>query len=72
MREQMVGRIESFATPGVDGLAEMQGVPEDDDGGEQVEAGDPVMLTLGGAIADLALPTDAQRIPCRFCRTRWL
>jgi hypothetical protein len=41
-------------------MAKVQGVPVDDDGGEQVEAGDPVMLTLRRAVADFALTADAQ------------
>jgi len=58
MGQQVVGRIEPFASPGFDGMAEMQGVPVDDDGGEQVEAGDAVMLPLCRTVADLALATD--------------
>jgi hypothetical protein len=62
MGEKMVGGIQPFASSGFDGMAEVQGVPVDDDGGEQVESGDPVVLTLGGAVADLALAADAQGI----------
>ena len=47
-----------WQTSGLDGMAEMQGVPVDDDGGEQVEAGDAVMLPLCRTVADLALATD--------------
>ena len=54
MGEKMVGGIEPFAAPGLNGMAKVQGVPVDDDGGEQVEAGDPVMLTLRRAVADFA------------------
>jgi len=68
MGEQVVGRIQPLATSGLDGMAEMQGVPVDDDGGEQVEARDPVVLALGGAVADLALPADAQGILQRVVR----
>lgn len=45
-----------------DGLTEVLGVPVDDDGGEQVETGHAVVLSLCGAIADFALPPDAQGI----------
>src|SRR3546814_1503491 len=62
MGEKMVGGIEPFAVPGLNGMAKVQGVPVDDDGGEQVEAGDPVMLTLRRAVADFALTADAQGI----------
>ncbi len=37
MGEKMVGRIQSFATPCLHGMAKMQRVPVDNDGGEQVE-----------------------------------
>src|SRR3546814_4116493 len=43
-------------------MAKVQGVPVDDDGGEQVEAGDPVMLTLRRAVVDFALTADVQGI----------
>ena len=37
--------------PGEDGLAELQRVPVDDDRGQQVEAGDPVVLPFAGSVA---------------------
>ncbi len=40
----------------------MLGVPVDDDGSEQVEAGHAVVLPLGGAITDFALSPDAQGV----------
>ena len=55
MSKKMVGSIEPFAATGFDGMAKVQGVPIDDDGGEQVETGDPVMLPLRPAVADFAL-----------------
>jgi len=58
----MVGRIEPFAAPGFHSVAERQGVPVDDACGEQIEARDPVVLALGGAVADLALATNAQGV----------
>ena len=57
--QQMVRGIKPFASAGFDGMAEMQGVPVDDDGGEQVEAGDAVMLPFCRTVADFALATDA-------------
>lgn len=58
----MVRRIQSSATPCLDGTTEVQSVPVDDDGGEEIEAGDPVMLALGGAVAELALAVDVQGV----------
>ena len=40
----------------------MLGVPVDYDGGEQVETGHAVVLTLGGAIPDFTLSPDAQGV----------
>ena len=37
----------------------MLGIPEDDDGGEQVHAGNPVMLAFGGAVADFSTTMEA-------------
>ena len=46
----------------------MQSVPVDDDGGEQIEARDPVVLALGSAVAHLALAADPQGILQRVVR----
>lgn len=47
---------------------ERNGDPEDDDGGEEVHPGDPVMLALGGTVADFAPAMEAdgpfQRVMC--------
>ena len=52
--------------PGVfplsDRLAEMSGIPVDDDGGEQVEPGQAVVLALARAVADFALAPDPERV----------
>lgn len=56
------GVYEPFASSDLDRMAEMQGVPVDDDGGEQVQARNPVVLAFGSAVADLALPADAQGV----------
>ncbi len=51
-----------------DDFAQLHGVPEDDDGGEEVHPGDPVMLALGGTVADFAPAMEAdgpfQRVMC--------
>ena len=70
MGEKVIGCIQPLAASGLDGMAEMQGVPVDDDGGEQVEARDPVVLALGGAVADLALTADAEGVLQRVVRSR--
>ena len=62
MREQRGIAIQPGPLPRGDGLTEVFGVPVDDDGGEQVEAGHAVVLTLGGTVADFALPPDAQGV----------
>ena len=60
---QKLGRdIKTFIPPSGNSMAEMDGVPVDDDRREQVQSGDPVMLPLGGAIPDFALPANAQGI----------
>lgn len=41
-----------------DCMAEMDGVRVYDDCGEQAEAGDPVMLALGGSVTGFTLATD--------------
>ena len=38
--------------PGIDDLAELHGVPEYDDGGEQVHSGDAIVLAFAGSIPD--------------------
>ena len=40
--------------PGEAGLAELQRVPVDDDRGQQVKAGDPVVLAFPGSVAQFA------------------
>lgn len=43
-------------------MAEMLGVPIDNDRGEQVEACHPEVLAFGGSVADFALATDAEGV----------
>ncbi len=38
---------------------QLHGVPEDDDGGEQIHAGDAVMLAFGGTVADFTAAVEA-------------
>ncbi len=60
---QKIGRaVQSFAFSVVDRLAEMLGVPVDDDGGEQIEACHSEVLAFGGAVADFTLATDAKGV----------
>jgi hypothetical protein len=68
MDEQMIWHIHPFASPDLDGMAEVQGVSVDDDGGEQVKPRDPVILALRGAIADFALSAEVQGIFKRMMR----
>ena len=46
--------LEPGLPPRVDGVAELQRVPVDDDRGQQVEAGNPVVLPLPGSVPQLA------------------
>ena len=60
---QKIGRaVQSFAFSVVDRLAEMLGVPVDDDGGEQIEACHCEVLAFSGAVADFTLATDAKGV----------
>ena len=53
---QELGRArEAGLPPGEDGLAELQRVPVDDDRGQQVEAGDPVVLAFAGSVPQLTV-----------------
>lgn len=54
--------IQPGATAACDGLPEMLGVPEDDDGGEQIEACNAEVLPFGCAVADFALAADAEGV----------
>jgi len=45
-----------------DRLAEMGGIPANDDGGEEVELGHAVVLALAGAVTDFALASDPERV----------
>jgi len=62
MRQQIGRTIQSGPPPRGDGLSDVLGVPVDDDGGEQVQTGHAVVLTLGSAIPDFTLSPDAQGV----------
>jgi hypothetical protein len=49
MRQKFGRHINSFIPALCGRMAEVDRVPIDDDGGDQVKAGDPEMLTLGGS-----------------------
>ena len=52
---QELGRdFEAGFAPGEDGVAELQRVPVDDDRGQQVEAGDAVVLPFAGSVPQFA------------------
>src|SRR3546814_5255068 len=46
--------------PGIDDLAELPGVPEYDDGGEQVHSGDAIVLAFPGSIPDFTSAVEAE------------
>ena len=62
VRQKIGWAIQSLAFSVVDGLAEVFGVPVDDDGGEQIEAGHAEVLAFCGAVADFTLAADAQGV----------
>lgn len=60
---QKIGRaVQPFAFSVIDRLAEMFGVPVDDDGGEQIEACHSEVLVFGGEVADFTLANDAKGV----------
>ena len=52
--EKIDRAVEPGFASGSDGVTEMECVPVDHDGGEEIQAGHAVMLSLGGAVADFA------------------
>jgi hypothetical protein len=58
--EQRVGQRFALGTKLGDGVAEINGVPEDDGGNREVEAGGPVALVFEGAVPDLAVTMEKQ------------
>ena len=54
MGQEFGRNLEAGFPPGEDRLAELQRVPVDDDRGQQVEAGDPVVLSLSGSVSQFS------------------
>lgn len=48
----------TVAWPGTDDDAEFHVVPEDNDGGEEIHAGDSVVLLFAGVVAYFAAPME--------------
>jgi hypothetical protein len=56
---QQIGRHgRSVARPSADDFAKFHRVPKDDDGGEEIHAGDSVVLAFAGAVAYFAAPME--------------
>ena len=62
MGEKVDWAVEPGLASGGDGMAELQGVPIDDDGGEEIQSCHTVMLSFGGAVSNFALPADAHGV----------
>jgi hypothetical protein len=60
MRQKVWRASQAFASVASDGLAEMFGVPVDDDRGEEVQPGHAEVLAFGGAITDFTLAADTE------------
>ena len=62
VRQKVRRTVQAFAAAAGDGLAEMLGVPVDDDRGKKVQPGHAEVLGFGGAVPDLALAADAESV----------
>ena len=62
MRQKLRRYVEPLILPILDGVAEVYGIPVGDDCREQIQSGDPVMLTFSRSIADFPLAADAQSV----------
>ncbi len=62
MRQEFRGTIQSGSFSLCACQSRVLRVPVDDDGGEEVQSGHAIMLRFGSAVADFALPTDAQSV----------
>ena len=60
MGDEIIGDVLGLAH-GFDGAGEVAGVPEDDGGDDQVEAGGAVLLVLEGPVADFTQPVNEDR-----------
>ena len=58
--EQLIGRSFGLGAKLGDGVGEVDGVPEDDGGDREVEAGGTVALVFEGAVPDLPVTMDKQ------------
>lgn len=47
MGKEVIGRVETLPAPSFDSMTKVQRVPVDDNGRDQIEACDPVMLSFG-------------------------
>ena len=62
MRQKFRRAIESFRHTRRNGMSKVLRVPVDYDHRQKVQTGHPIMLTLGGAVADFALLPDAKSV----------
>ncbi len=60
MGDEVMGHVLSFAH-GFDGAGEVAGVPEDDGGDDQIEAGGAVLLVLECPVTDFTETVDKDR-----------
>ena len=60
MREKVIGAVQTGALSRGYRLVQMLGVSVDDDCCEEVQPSDPLVLSLGGAVADFTLATNSQ------------
>ena len=58
MHEEVVGNNDAPGTQVLDGTVEVDGIPVDDRGGDEAQAGGPEALVLEGAVTDLALAVE--------------
>ena len=75
MSQEIGERLPAISSPGSDDVAELHGVPEDDDGGEEIHAGDnpfapPPGRALAGLFATIPRPRPCFS-PARPCRPRF-
>ena len=67
--EQLIGRSFGLGAKLGDGVVEVDGVPEDDGGDREVEAGGTVALVFEGAVPDLPVTMDKQG--AGLCPSSW-
>ena len=64
--EQLIGQSFGLGAKLGNGVAKVDGVPEDDSGDREVEAGGTVALVFEGAVPDLAVTMETGRGRARF------